>query len=96
MGRLISNWMSYRNHYMCSGEANSINSVLVINIPHQIYNINQDFIKYMYVLQESSKDGCRGLLPNTGLLACQQGPPPQRPIGRIEGRGGNEQKCYVL
>ena len=81
---------------MCSGEANSINSVLVINIPHQIYNINQDFIKYMYVLQESSKDGCRGLLPNTGLLACQQGPPPQRPIGRIEGRGGNEQKCYVL
>ena len=35
MGRLISDRMSYRNHYICSGEATSV-LYFTINITHNI------------------------------------------------------------
>ena len=48
MGRLISDMMSYRNHYMCSGEATSIYiyiaSVLIIfDTTKMLFNLAVDF-----------------------------------------------------
>ena len=45
MGRLISDRMSYRNHYMCSGEATSVMKIRIIN---KIYRNTQDILIYLY------------------------------------------------
>ena len=36
MGRLISDRMCYRNHYMCSGEATSTYKVTLYSLGHEI------------------------------------------------------------
>ena len=52
---------------------------LLINIWLQVH--------VMYC-KRAARKGCRGLLPNTGLLACHQAlapPPPPKASGRKEG-----------
>ena len=55
VGRFISDRMSYRNHYMCSGEATSmiINQVQRIELQRcTIHNVSFSFIPTYHIIQE--------------------------------------------